>query len=83
MFPPPSSKIVQLAGPLDTPYTLEQLAQHDGSDASLPNWVAIKGVIFNVSTGTLYNPGTGYGKAFAGKDASRVSVVHPYSSCHH
>ncbi|KAI8053366.1 putative progesterone binding protein [Syncephalis plumigaleata] len=71
MLPPPQ-ETVQLAPPLDVPYTVEELAKHDGSDPSVPTYVAIKGVIFDVSTSDLYKSGSKYGKAFAGKDASRA-----------
>jgi predicted heme/steroid binding protein len=73
MLPPSSQEAVQLNPPLDTEYTVEQLVKHDGSDPSVPTYVAIKGVIFDVSTSDLYKPGSSYGKAFAGRDASRVS----------
>lgn len=34
-----------LAGPLDVPYTQEQLKEFDGSDPSKPIYVAIKGMV--------------------------------------
>lgn len=52
--------------------TLEQLKEFDGSDPSKPIYVAIKGRVFDVSTGTsFYGPGGAYAM-FAGKDASRA-----------
>ncbi|KAL9233938.1 hypothetical protein vseg_008870 [Gypsophila vaccaria] len=52
--------------------TLEQLKQYDGSDPSKPIYVAIKGQIFDVTTGlSFYGPGGPY-SMFAGKDASRA-----------
>ncbi|KAF5206000.1 Membrane steroid-binding protein [Thalictrum thalictroides] len=52
--------------------TKEQLKQFDGSDSSKPIYVAIKGRIFDVSTGkSFYGPGGSY-YMFAGKDASRA-----------
>lgn len=52
--------------------TLQQLKQFDGTDPSKPIYVAIKGRIFNVSTGnSFYGPGGAYAM-FAGKDASRA-----------
>ncbi|CAM6094961.1 unnamed protein product [Calypogeia fissa] len=49
-----------------------ELSKYDGSDAELPLLVAVKGRIFDVSTGKeFYGPGKSYA-AFAGKDASRA-----------
>ncbi len=57
--------------PKDDPFTAEQLAQYNGSDASKPVYVAIKGQIFDVSPKReMYSPGKGY-HIFAGKDGSR------------
>ncbi|KAI5851975.1 cytochrome b5-like heme/steroid binding domain-containing protein [Tricharina praecox] len=60
---------VSLNPPKDDPISLEELATADGSD---PNkvWVAIKGVVFDVSGNKSYLPGGSY-NVFAGKDASR------------
>ncbi|KNA05235.1 hypothetical protein SOVF_192260 [Spinacia oleracea] len=53
-------------------FTLQQLKQYDGTDSSKPIYVAIKGRVFDVSTGnTFYGPGGAYA-LFAGKDASRA-----------
>ncbi|KAK9682901.1 hypothetical protein RND81_10G105400 [Saponaria officinalis] len=52
--------------------TLQQLKQYDGSNSSNPIYVAIKGRIFDVTTGrSFYGPGGPYAM-FAGKDASRA-----------
>ncbi|KAI3943966.1 hypothetical protein MKW98_021269 [Papaver atlanticum] len=52
--------------------TLQQLKQFDGSDASKPIYVALKGKIYDVTTGkSFYGPGGSY-CMFAGKDASRA-----------
>ncbi|KAM7459603.1 hypothetical protein LguiA_036597 [Lonicera macranthoides] len=52
--------------------TLHQLKQYDGTDPSKPIYVAIKGRIFDVTTGkSFYGPGGAY-VMFAGKDASRA-----------
>ncbi|KAJ4959367.1 hypothetical protein NE237_026478 [Protea cynaroides] len=52
--------------------TVQQLKQFDGSDTNKPIYVAIKGRIFDVSTGkNFYGPGAAY-CMFAGKDASRA-----------
>ncbi|XP_021746329.1 probable steroid-binding protein 3 [Chenopodium quinoa] len=53
-------------------FTLQQLKQYDGTDPSKPVYVAIKGRVFDVSTGkNFYGPGGAYAM-FAGKDASRA-----------
>ena len=52
--------------------TPQQLNQFDGSDSSKPIYVAIRGRIFDVTTGkSFYGPGGAY-VMFAGKDASRA-----------
>ena len=55
--------------------TPAELARHDGSDASVPTYVAIKGVIYDVSAKReVYGPGGSY-HVFAGKDASKVRLL--------
>lgn len=50
----------------------EQLIAYNGTDPSKPIYVAVKGRIFNVTTGSsFYGPGGAYAM-FAGKDASRA-----------
>ncbi|KAK4486239.1 hypothetical protein RD792_008909 [Penstemon davidsonii] len=52
--------------------TPQQLKQYDGSDSSKPIYVAIRGRIYDVTTGkSFYGPGGSY-CVFAGKDASRA-----------
>lgn len=52
--------------------TSQQLAQYNGTDASKPLYVAVKGRIFDVTNGkSFYGPGGPYAM-FAGKDASRA-----------
>ena len=69
------TSIFHSAPPKDTPITVSELAKHDGSDASLPIYVAIKGDIFDVSANKdAYGPGAGY-NVFTGKDASKASMV--------
>ncbi|KAG5563074.1 hypothetical protein RHGRI_005723 [Rhododendron griersonianum] len=52
--------------------TLQQLKQYDGTNPSKPIYLAVKGRIFDVTTGkSLYGPGGDYAM-FAGKDASRA-----------
>ena len=53
-------------------YTEEELKKYDGSNDSLPIYVAVKGIIFDVSKNRQsYALGQGY-NVFAGKDASKV-----------
>ncbi|XP_074584235.1 putative steroid-binding protein 3 [Curcuma longa] len=52
--------------------TLQQLRDFDGSDASKPIYVAIRGTIYDVSAGKgFYGPGGAYA-AFAGRETSRA-----------
>jgi len=61
-----------LLPPKDDPYTLEQLAEFDGSDVNKPIYVAIKGTIFDVThKRDTYGQGGSY-NLFAGKDASKA-----------
>ncbi|XP_030544462.1 probable steroid-binding protein 3 [Rhodamnia argentea] len=49
-----------------------ELIQFNGTDPSKPIYVAIKGRVFDVTTGkSFYGPGGAYAM-FAGKDASRA-----------
>ncbi|KAK9100106.1 hypothetical protein Scep_023536 [Stephania cephalantha] len=50
----------------------DQLKQFDGTNPDKPIYVAIKGRVFDVSSGkTFYGPGGSY-CSFAGRDASRA-----------
>ncbi|KAF2083711.1 cytochrome b5, partial [Saccharata proteae CBS 121410] len=52
-----------------------QLARHDGSDPSIPLYIAINGTIYDVSSGrSFYGPGGPYAH-FAGRDATRAWVT--------
>ncbi|KAL8499406.1 hypothetical protein ACS0TY_022397 [Phlomoides rotata] len=52
--------------------TPQQLKTYDGSDPSKPIYVAIRGRIYDVTSGkSFYGPGGPY-CVFAGKDASRA-----------
>lgn len=56
------------------PRQLPQLTcpfSHIGTDSSKPIYVAIKGVVFDVSKNKAYQPGGAYA-VFAGKDPSRA-----------
>ncbi|KNE64110.1 hypothetical protein AMAG_09172 [Allomyces macrogynus ATCC 38327] len=53
-------------------FTKAELAHFDNSDESKPVYLAIKGIVFDVSSNrSMYPHGSGYG-VFAGKDASRA-----------
>ncbi|KAI5303447.1 hypothetical protein KEM56_007537 [Ascosphaera pollenicola] len=65
-----SKEVKDLAPPKDDPITLEELAKCDGTDETRPTYLAIKGVVFDVSRNAMYKPGGSY-HLFAGKDASR------------
>ncbi|ORX89616.1 cytochrome b5 [Basidiobolus meristosporus CBS 931.73] len=67
-----NKELPQLAPPLDTPYTLEELKKYDGSSPDAPIYLAVKGVVFDVTPRReMYGPGSGY-HIFTGKDASRA-----------
>src|ERR1700744_4744548 len=52
--------------------TKEQLSEHDGNDSNKEVWVAVKGIVFDVTKNRgAYAPGKGY-SIFAGKDASKA-----------
>ncbi|TKY74812.1 steroid-binding protein 3 [Spatholobus suberectus] len=52
--------------------TPQQLSQYNGTDSSKPIYVAVKGRVYDVTTGkSFYGPGGAYAM-FAGKDASRA-----------
>ncbi|MFX6571571.1 cytochrome b5-like heme/steroid binding domain-containing protein, partial [Acinetobacter baumannii] len=52
--------------------TPQQLKLYDGTDSSKPIYVAIRGKIYDVTTGkSFYGPGGAYA-LFAGKDATRA-----------
>lgn len=55
--------------------TPAELVKYDGTDPSLPIYLAVNGTIFDVSAGAhTYGPGGSY-HAFAGHDASRAFVT--------
>jgi len=62
---------VELDTPKDKLISLEELAAADGSDPEKPIYVAIKGVVFDVSRNKAYQQGGSY-SVFAGKDPSRA-----------
>ena len=56
-------------------FTLAELAQYNGSDASKPLYLAVLGDVFDVSSGgKYYGPDGGY-HAFAGRDGSRAFIT--------
>lgn len=53
------------------PISLSELSKHDGTDATKPIYIAIKGRVFDVTAKReMYGVGGGY-HVFAGKDASK------------
>ncbi|KAJ6111180.1 hypothetical protein N7486_003415 [Penicillium sp. IBT 16267x] len=66
-----------IAGPVSL--TPAQLSLYDGSDESLPIYLAVNGTIFDVSANPrMYGPGGGY-HFFAGRDATRAFVTGCFS----
>lgn len=64
-----------IAGDGNTVFTPEMLSQHDGSNPDLPIYLAIDGVVYDVTQGRrTYGPGGSY-HHMAGKDASRAYVT--------
>lgn len=62
--------VIYQNAPMD--FTADQLLQYNGTNPSNPIYVAIKGRVFDVTTGkSFYGPGGSYAM-FAGKDASRA-----------
>ncbi|KAK3351792.1 cytochrome b5 [Neurospora tetraspora] len=57
---------VQLNPPKDDPISVEELAKANGADDG-KCYVAIKGIVYDVTGNKVYQPGV-----FAGKDASRA-----------
>lgn len=56
-------------------FTNQELAKYDGSDPNLPIYLAIKGVVFDVSEGKdFYGKGAGY-NALAGRDCTRAVAL--------
>ncbi|KAF9905126.1 hypothetical protein EC991_002012 [Linnemannia zychae] len=57
---------------LERIFSKEELAQHDGSNEEGSIYVAIKGIVFDVTAKkAMYGPSGGY-HCFAGKDASKA-----------
>lgn len=55
--------------------TIDELARHDGTDPKLPIYLAINGLVYDVSSSRkIYGPKGAYHK-LSGKDAARVFVT--------
>jgi len=64
-------------------FSLEELARFNGTDASLPIYLSITGLVFDVTHGSrFYGPGKTYA-VFAGRDASRAFVTGCFSDPAH
>ncbi|KAJ1536825.1 hypothetical protein HK405_014996, partial [Cladochytrium tenue] len=62
---PPGSRVFSLA----------DLTAFDGADSAKPLYIAVAGVVYDVSgSRALYAPGTKYG-IFAGRDASKALAI--------
>jgi len=60
------------APPKNDPFTAQSLAAYNGTDSSLPIYVAVKGTVFDVTPNAgPYAPGAKY-SVFAGKDGSKA-----------
>lgn len=57
-------------------FTLEELHRYDGKELGLPVYVAVKGMVFDVTAGAakFYGPGKPYSK-FAGRDITRNTAM--------
>ncbi|EGF78028.1 hypothetical protein BATDEDRAFT_13694, partial [Batrachochytrium dendrobatidis JAM81] len=55
--------------------TPEMLATYDGSDPSKPIYIAISGIVYDVSEGKPYYGKGGSYSFFAGKDATRAYIT--------
>ncbi|KAK0668995.1 cytochrome b5-like heme/steroid binding domain-containing protein [Cercophora samala] len=62
---------VQLNPPKDDPISLEELAKANGEEEGGKCYVAIKGLVYDVTGNKAYLPGGAY-HVFAGKDASKA-----------
>ncbi|KAK4195092.1 cytochrome b5-like heme/steroid binding domain-containing protein [Triangularia verruculosa] len=62
---------VQLNPPKDDPISLEELAKANGEGEDGKCYVAIKGLVYDVTGNKAYLPGGAY-HVFAGKDASKA-----------
>ncbi|KAL6240366.1 hypothetical protein RBB50_012736 [Rhinocladiella similis] len=65
---------VLLDPPKDDPISFDELSKCDGTDPSKPVLIAIKGIVFDVSRNSAYQPGGCY-HVFAGKDPSRALAI--------
>ncbi|KAI9338197.1 cytochrome b5-like heme/steroid binding domain-containing protein [Obelidium mucronatum] len=60
------------AAPGTKVFTVQELAQFDGSSEDKPVYLAIKGTVYDVTSARkMYSAGSGY-SVFAGKDASKA-----------
>jgi membrane-associated progesterone receptor component len=69
---PPASKRVKIHEPdSERQFTVEDLKKYDGKDPTSPIYLALKGVVYDVTASEgFYGPDGAYG-VFSGRDASR------------
>lgn len=57
---------------LPSEFTLQDLRQYNGTDPNKPILLAVKGIVYDVSSkADMYGPGKAY-NCFVGKDATRM-----------
>lgn len=60
-----------IGGKMTTEFTLESLAKYNGQDSSLPIYLGVKGIVYDVSSKPEFYGATGGYGVFSGKEASR------------
>ncbi|KAJ0307079.1 hypothetical protein COL516b_004311 [Colletotrichum fioriniae] len=69
---------VTLAPPKDDPITLEELAKADGSDPNGKTYVAIKGIVYDVTGNKAYQAGGSYnGKEITHRNPEAIMIDNP------
>ncbi|KAJ3289211.1 hypothetical protein HK104_007663 [Borealophlyctis nickersoniae] len=72
MFAPPSAEATPRKPPGNRQFTPAELRQYNGTNSEEPVYLAIKGVVYDVTPArAMYTPPGGY-SLFAGRDATRA-----------